>query len=76
MKKEEFVAFIESHAGLISFTYLGKDGDIDPFSDILYGLFYDGQQIEVHSLDEVMNAPFYAGKSLDEIFDQLENIEY
>ena len=31
--------------------------------------------MEAHSIDEVMRAPFFEGKPLEEIVDQLENVE-
>ena len=36
---------------------------------------HDGETTEVHSIDDVMNTPFIDGKSLNEVFDELDYVE-
>lgn len=75
MTKKEFKRYIESLVSEIEFTYNGKDGCVDPLNRKSYYLIYDGESIEVHSIEEVMNTPYFDGKSLDEIFDDITDIE-
>ena len=60
---------------LFGFLYKRKEGNVDPSytpqEGDSYLLFYDGHEKIVHSLDEVMNTPFFDGKTLTEIADEV-----
>ena len=58
---------------LLGFEYQGKDGNIDPFysGENTYPLYFDGQEFEVNSLDEVFSTHFICGKTLTEVMNQI-----
>ena len=61
---------------LFGFEYDGKSGGVDPYylpetNSFEFLLFYDGDDVTVHSIDDVMNTPFINGKSLLDLFDKL-----
>lgn len=81
MTSEKIKLRIEECATLFSFRYYGKDGNIDPYyipesKSYEYLLYFDGSEMTVHSLDDVMTTPFFAGKSLSEIAEEIEIDEY
>lgn len=57
---------------LFGFEYHGIQCDIDPFNAELFELHCNGEQMTVHSIDEVMETPFFCGKSLSEIVDEID----
>lgn len=61
---------------LFGFEYKGKDGNVDPYSSTEFLLYYDGNEKTVHSIDEVMNTPFFGGHSLTEIAEDIIITEY
>lgn len=58
-------------SGLIEFKYDDKYGNVDPYyhgnSKYSYLLYYNGDETTVHSIDEVMEAPFIDGQSLNSL---------
>ena len=76
MTAEKIKARIAEHCTLFGFEYKGKIGDVDPYSDDSYDLTYDGETINVHSIDEVMNTPYFDGKCLNEIYNEIEITEW
>lgn len=81
MTANEIRNMIAMGAFMISFTYNGKDGNIDPYyipekKSREYLLFFDGEEQTVYDVDSVMNTPFIDGKSLTEIADKLTDIDW
>ena len=57
------------------FFFKGKHGSICPFNEngkFYAGITYAGQNFEVYSIEELMNAPFLNGKTLTECADEIE----
>ena len=54
-------------ATLFGFIYNKKEGNVDPYSPSEFLLYFDGNELTVHSIDEVMDTAFFDGKSLREI---------
>lgn len=80
MTANEIRNIIAEGTFMLSFTYNGKDGDVDPSyipekKISKYLLFFDGEEQTVYDVDSVMNAPFIDGKSLTEIANQLTDID-
>ncbi len=73
--KKEMVEYLKGIVCHVLFSYKGKNGCVDPFRRDLYCLCYDGKTTEVHNIDDVMNTPFIDGKSLNEVFDELDYVE-
>lgn len=67
---------VEDCYGLIEFSYHGKDGNVDPYyhgdGKYSYLLYFDGNEITVHSVEDVMNTPFVDEKSLTELGDEIK----
>ena len=65
---------------MLYFRYQGKDGHIDPYYTpgvgYSYLLWYDGAETLVHGPDEAMNTPFFDGRSLAEISDQITDVDW
>lgn len=41
----------------------------------IFDMWCGNDAMEAHSIDEVMQTPFFDGKALEDIADQLENVE-
>ncbi len=79
MTAEELRKKIERCLTMIEFTYKGKDGYVDPgyipeTDSHRYDLFYDGTPVSVYTVNDAMRLPFFDGKSLNEIAEELEDI--
>ena len=59
MKKENIKSRINEFCTLFGFEYNGKNGDVDHFSENEFNLTFDGETITVHSIDEVIETPFF-----------------
>ncbi len=80
MNAAELRAEISKCYTMIYFRYCGKEGHVDPYYDARKGysylLWYAGKEKLVHSMDEVMNTPFWNGHTLTEIADDLTDIDW
>ena len=72
MKASDLRNWIDSLAQDIDFSYHGKSGSICPISRTNIGLCYNGDAVDVQSVDEAMSVPFINGKSLNDLCEQLE----
>ena len=71
MTLKEIVAKLSNHQDDYEFVYRGKQGAICIFdTKIIAG--FDGLEIMVSSLNELMTAPFISGKTLAECADEIE----
>lgn len=61
---------------LFGFSFLGKDGNVDPCyvpgEGDHYLLYFDGNEQTVTNFDEVLTTPFVDGHSLAQIANQIE----
>ncbi len=66
---------ISECATLLSFEYHGKSGNVDPYylgeDKYEFLLYFDGDEKTVCDVNEVMSDPFFDGKSLNEITDEI-----
>ena len=72
MKASELRGWIDSLTDDIEFQYQGKWGAICPFSRKNISLCYDGQEVTVDSIDAAMKEPFVAGRSLEEMSEDIQ----
>ena len=71
MTLKEIVAKLSNHQDDYEFVYRGKQGAICIFdTKIIAG--FDGLEIMVSSLNELMTVPFISGKTLAECADEIE----
>ena len=59
----------------VLFTYNRKECGVDPFNEKHFDMWYGEECMEAHSIDEVMETPFFDGKALQDIVDQIEDVE-
>ena len=77
MKKNDIKEMIDLYPlELFEFEYDGKYGNIDTYyipeeARDEYLLYFDGKEITVNSLDEVMNTPFIEGRTIEELAEKL-----
>lgn len=71
MKASDLRAWIDSLSQDIDFSYNGKSGSICPINRTDISLCYDGNTVDVQSVDDAMGIPFIDGKSLNDLSDQL-----
>lgn len=77
MNKEEIKKIIDLYPlELFEFEYNGKDGNIDTYyipekNRCEYLLYFDGNEVTVDSLDDVMKTPFVEGKTLSDISEEI-----
>lgn len=75
MTAKELRGRIESLCTHILFDYNGKECGVDPFNTEHFDMWCGDAFMEAHSTDEVMQVPFFDGKALEDIADQIENVE-
>lgn len=71
MSAEKIKARLDEMASHITFEYNGKACGVDPLSRTHYEMWYGDMGMVAKSLDEVMTTPFYDGKSLEEIAEEI-----
>lgn len=59
----------------ILFDYNGKGCGVDPFSEDNFDMWCGEDTMTAKSIDEVMQTPFFNGKALQDIVDEIQNIE-
>lgn len=70
---KEYLGNLTSH---ITFEYHGYSCGIDPLSLNQFDMWYGGQNMTAHSIEEVMTTKFFDGSSLEDILDDIINLEY
>lgn len=72
-----YTAIVDTQT-LCGFTYNGKDANIDPGyvagEPDSFLLWFAGDEKIVHGFAEVISTPFFDGRALVEIADQIQNI--
>lgn len=76
MKLNDLKTRIYSLVSHVLFDYSGKPCGVDPLNHSHYDMWYGDEAITVDSIDSVMTTPFFDGKSLTQIFDDIENLDY
>ena len=66
---------IESLCTHVLFDYNGKACGVDPFDAGHFDMWCGEDFMEAHSIEEVMQEPFFEGKALQDIIDQIGNVE-
>lgn len=72
MSKDELKTWIDSLTQDITFQYLGVWGSICPFSRTEIALAYGDDAYDCDSIDAAMAFPFMAGKSLNDICEDID----
>ena len=60
----------------VVFDYKGIPCGVDPLSHHEFDVWYGDKAETMTSIDDVMNKPFFDGKSLTEIASEIENVEF
>lgn len=72
MKASDLRKWIDSLTQDIDFSYNGKSGSVCPISRTNISLCYDGDTVDVQSVDAAMSTPFIDEKSLNDLCDKLD----
>ncbi len=72
MKASDLRDLIDSLTQDIDFSYNGKNGSICPISRTDISLCYDGDAVDVQSVDAAMSTPFIDGHVLNDLCDKLD----
>lgn len=65
---------LEDCVGNFCFRFHGVDCDIEPFRPDLLTLTCGGDSVDVNSIDDALNMPFFCGEELKNIFREIEVI--
>lgn len=71
MTAKQIKEHLDEMAAHFTFVYKGKMCGVDPLSRTHYEIWYGGADMVATSLDEVMTTPFFDGKSLEEIAEDI-----
>lgn len=61
---------------LFGFDYKGKRYCVEPYSSTEFELWFDDETMTVDSIDKVMSTPFVDGKSISEVVDEIDIVEW
>lgn len=70
---KEYLTSVFSH---ITFEYNGFNCGIDPFNNTKFEMWYGKNSITVDSVDAVVTTKFFDGKSLEEIWDGVVELDF
>lgn len=70
---KNYLASLTSH---IMFEYDGKSCGVDPLSKNKFNMWYGSEGITANSIGEVMTTKFFNGKSLEDIWDDITELEF
>jgi hypothetical protein len=80
MKVNELRKLIDDCFTPIYFQYKGEWGNIEPCYDkktgYTFDCYYGGVDQRVYNIDDAMNLQFVDGKSLNELAEQLEDVDW
>lgn len=76
MSRDNLKDRINSLASHILFDYNKKECGVDPINHHFFDVWYGEKTFTAQSIDEVMNTPFFDGKALNEIFDEIVITEW
>ncbi len=71
MSKNDLQDRIMSMTQDIEFVYNGKQGSVCPFNEFDISVSFDGKEMDYTDINDVMQDPFWDGKSLNQIADEL-----
>ena len=70
---KNYIAKLTSH---VMFDYKGFACGIDPLFRDKFVMWYGDNEMTAKSVDEVLNAKFFDGKSLTDIWNDVTELEY
>ena len=73
---EQIKDIILSCLTCITFTYRGKDCNIDPFPPDHFHIYCDGDEWDVSSIDEVMQGQFFDEMCLRDIAQEIQDFSW
>lgn len=72
----EVKAYLANLTGHVTFNYNGYYCGIDPLAQNKFDLWCGSDETTVNSIDEVVTAKFFDGKSLEDIWNDVENLDF
>ncbi len=71
-KYQEIYDYLKKLSCHVLFVYNGKNCGIDPLSHTEFDVWYGEKSGTFTAIDDVFNNPFFDGKTLAEIFNDIE----
>lgn len=60
----------------MTFSFAGKDCGVDPLSHSHFDMWFGDDTLSANSIDEVMSAPLFDGKALEDIATSIDIIDW
>lgn len=76
MNSDDFKKKISSLSSHILFEYNGVECGVDPLSPDSFDMWFGDKYHNAKSIDEVMTAPLFNGKCINQIYKDIKNIDY
>lgn len=76
MNIAEVKAYLSALTSHVTFEYNGLNCGIDPLSKAQFEMWYGDKSITANSIEAVMTTKFFDGKSLEEIWDDVVELDY
>lgn len=73
---KEIKTYLASLISHVTFEYKGLNCGIDPFNMSRFEMWYGQKSVTMTSIEDVMTSKFFDGKSLEEIWDDVVDLEY
>lgn len=70
---KKFLTTVFSH---VTFEYNGLNCGIDPYNKAKFVMWYGDKTTTVNSIEAVMTTKFFDGKSLEEIWNDIVELDY
>lgn len=76
MNIAEVKAYLSALTSHVTFEYNGLNCGIDPLSKAQFEMWYGDKSTTVNSIEVVMTTKFFDGKSLEEIWNDIVELDY
>lgn len=72
----EVRTYLKDLVGHVTFDYNGRHCGVEPLWKNEFEMWYGNDYIVVKNIDDVFNKPFFNGKTLNDIWSDVINIDY
>lgn len=72
----EFINYISTLTGHVTFEYNGYSCGVDPLAQDSFDMWFGDDETTVNSIEKVLNTKLFNGKSLMDIWDDVTELDY
>lgn len=76
MTMKQFIKHLENLLGSVTFDYHGNSCGVDPINKNHYDIWYGDILVTVESIAELLKSDIFDGKTIVDIFSEIENVDY